>query len=140
MALEKRPLVDVQVPIGDADGEMAQRIGGDVDAAGKKTVALHRREGSIVPDDLGDRIRRRHVASPRPSYETHGRTDSRVGLTPHAGPARRPAADDRADSPIRFEPGDAKDEPESSRTLERGRQHPERRTNASECALSESRL
>src|SRR6266571_3926270 len=63
MALEKRALVDVKVPIGDADGEVAERVGRDVDAAGNKTVALHRREGSIVPDDLGDRIRRRHVAS-----------------------------------------------------------------------------
>ena len=63
MALEKRPLVHVEVPIGDADGEVAERVGRDVDAAGKKTVALHRREGSIVPDDLSDRIRRRHVAS-----------------------------------------------------------------------------
>ena len=63
MALEKRALVDVQVPIGDADGEVAERVGRDVDAAGNKTVALHRREGSIVPDDLGDGIRRRHVAS-----------------------------------------------------------------------------
>src|SRR4051794_2500897 len=61
MALEKRPLVDVQVPIGDADGEVAERVGRDVDAAGNKTVALDRREGSIVPDDLSDRIRRRHV-------------------------------------------------------------------------------
>jgi hypothetical protein len=65
MALEKRPLMDVQVPVGDADGEVAERIRRDVDAAGRKTVALHRREGSIVPDDLGDRIRRRHVASSR---------------------------------------------------------------------------
>jgi hypothetical protein len=63
MALEKRALVDVQVPIGDANGEVAERVGRDVDAAGNKTVALHRREGSIVPDDLGDRIRRRHLAS-----------------------------------------------------------------------------
>src|SRR6266436_9353843 len=63
MALEKRPLVDVKVPIGDADGDVAERVGCDVDAAGNKTVALHRRERSIVPDDLGDRIRRRHVAS-----------------------------------------------------------------------------
>src|SRR6266542_2952577 len=63
MALEKRPLVDVKVPIGDADGDVAERVGCFVDAAGYKTVALHRREGSIVPDDLGDRIRRRHVAS-----------------------------------------------------------------------------
>ena len=30
---------------------------------------------------------------PPPSYEMHGRTHSRLGLTPHAGPARRPAAD-----------------------------------------------
>jgi hypothetical protein len=63
MALEKRPLMDVQVPVGDADGEVAERIRRDVDAAGDKAVALHRRERSIVPDDLGDRIRRRHVAS-----------------------------------------------------------------------------
>src|SRR5262245_24916559 len=92
MALEQRSLVDVQVPIGDADSDVAERVGRDVDAAGNKAVALHRREGSVVPDDLGDRIRRRHVASPRPSYETHGR-DSRVGLTPLAGPARRPDGD-----------------------------------------------
>ena len=37
-----------------------------------KTVALHRRESSIVPDDLGDRIRRRHVHPLPPSYEMHG--------------------------------------------------------------------
>ncbi len=63
MALEKRPLVDVQVPVGDADGEVAEGVWRDVDAAGKKTVALHRRESAIVADDLGDRIRRCHVAS-----------------------------------------------------------------------------
>ena len=72
MALEKRPLMDVEVPIGDADGEVAERVGCDVDAARRKTVALHRREGSIVPNDLGDRIRRRYVAPPPPSYEVHG--------------------------------------------------------------------
>src|SRR3954470_13813177 len=55
MALEQRPLVDVQVPIGDANGEVAEPVPCDVDAAGSKTVALHRGEGSIVPDDLGDR-------------------------------------------------------------------------------------
>jgi len=27
MALEKRALVDVKVPIGDADGEVAERVG-----------------------------------------------------------------------------------------------------------------
>jgi hypothetical protein len=63
MSLEKGALVDVQIPIGDADGEVAERIGRDVDAAGDETVALQRREGSIVPDDLGDRIRRRWNAS-----------------------------------------------------------------------------
>src|SRR5688572_32176203 len=31
MALEKRPLVDVEIPIGDADGEVAERVGRDVD-------------------------------------------------------------------------------------------------------------
>ena len=63
MALEKRALVDVKIQIGDADGEVAERVGCDVDAARSEAVALHRREGSIVPDDLGDRIRLRHVAS-----------------------------------------------------------------------------
>ena len=63
MALEKRPLVDVEIPVGDADGEVTERVGRDVDAADHKTVALHRREGSIVPDDLGDRIRRCHVTT-----------------------------------------------------------------------------
>src|SRR5262245_43655233 len=81
MTLEQRALVDVEVPIRDPDREVAERVGRDVDAAGNKTVALHRREGSIVPDDLGDRIRRRHVAFLRPSYEMDGWTDSRVGLT-----------------------------------------------------------
>jgi hypothetical protein len=38
--------VDVQVPIGDAEGQVAERVGCDVDAAGRKTVALHRREGA----------------------------------------------------------------------------------------------
>src|SRR6266516_7555834 len=74
MALEKRPLVDVQVPIGDADGEVAERVGRDVDAVGKKTVALHRRESAIVPDDLGDRIRRATWHPRPPSYEMPGRT------------------------------------------------------------------
>src|SRR5579864_8765649 len=63
MALEKRALVDVEVPIGDTNGDVAERIRRDVDAAGNETVALHRGEGSIVPDDLGDGVRRRHVAS-----------------------------------------------------------------------------
>src|SRR5437763_2627881 len=76
MALEKRPLVDVKVPIGDADGEVAERVGCDVDAARNETVALHRREGSIVPDDLaiGSDVATWHP--PPPSYEiacrTHG--------------------------------------------------------------------
>jgi hypothetical protein len=82
MALEKRPLVDVQVPIGDADRKVAERVGRDVDAARKKTVALHRREGSIVPDDLGDRIRRRHVAPPPPSYEMQEVLDLGIGAEP----------------------------------------------------------
>ena len=61
MSLEECALVDVKVPIGDADGEVAEREGCNVDATCNKTVALHRREGSIVPDDVGDRIRRRVI-------------------------------------------------------------------------------
>jgi hypothetical protein len=61
-AFEQRPLLDVQVPVGDADGQVAERVRRDVDPAGEKPVVLHRGEGSIVPDDLGDRIRRRHAA------------------------------------------------------------------------------
>src|SRR3989442_14063166 len=37
IALENRPLVGVNFPIGDADGEAAGRVGGDVDAAGNTT-------------------------------------------------------------------------------------------------------
>jgi hypothetical protein len=90
MALEKRPLVDVQVPIGDADGEVAERVGGDVDAAGRKTVALHRREGPIVADDLGDRIRRRHAASSaaiaRAAWrDERSRSSSSSGIPAHSG-------------------------------------------------------
>ncbi len=36
MALEKRALVDVQVPVGDADGEVAERVGRDVDARAER--------------------------------------------------------------------------------------------------------
>src|SRR5262245_34864918 len=93
MALEQCSLVDVQVPIGDADGQVAERVGRDVDAAGNKTVALPRRGGSVIPDDLRQPIRRPHVASPQPSYETHGTDRLTVNLTPHVCPARRPSAD-----------------------------------------------
>src|SRR6266545_716578 len=96
MALEQRPLVDVQVPVGDADGEVAECVWRDVDAADGKTVALHRREGSIVPDDVGDGITRRHVAPPPPSYEMHGRThgqlvrrhNATLAQASHLSPAR----------------------------------------------------
>ena len=60
MALEQRPLVDVEIPVGNSDGKVAERIRRDVDAARKKAVALHRGERSIVPDDLGNRVRCRH--------------------------------------------------------------------------------
>ena len=66
----------VKVPFGDADREVAERVRRNVDPAVDKAVTLRRREGSIVPDDLGDRIRRRHVASSPPWYEMHGRTHS----------------------------------------------------------------
>src|SRR3989454_6117962 len=90
MALEKRALVHVNVPIGDADREVAERVGCDVDAAGNKTVALDRREGSIVPDDLGDRIRRRHAASSSAIVrDARPDTRSRIGLTQVVGSRAR---------------------------------------------------
>ena len=49
----------------DADGEVAEWIGRDVDTAGSKAIGLHTRKGLIVPDDVEDRIRHRHAA---PSY------------------------------------------------------------------------
>jgi len=81
MALEKRPLVDVQVPIGDADGEVAERVGRDVDTAGSEAIALHPRKSLIVPDDVGDRIRHRNVA---PSYAMvwFARPDTRSHVDP----------------------------------------------------------
>src|SRR6266566_547752 len=88
MALEQRALVDVKVPIGDADREVAERVGPNVDAAVDKPVALHRREGSIVPDDLGDRIRSRHVASS-------------AAIVRHAGPASMQGAAG-GDRPVKF--------------------------------------
>src|SRR6266567_2615023 len=101
MALEKRALMDVKVPIGDADGEVAERVGCDVDAADNKTVALDRREGSIVPDDLGDRIRRRHVASSSAIVrDARPNTRSRDGLT-HVVSSRATLLKKRSSSAIR---------------------------------------
>src|SRR5947209_20393587 len=50
MALEQRPLVDVQVPVGDADGGVAESVWRDVDAAAGKQVSLHIAEGPKDPD------------------------------------------------------------------------------------------
>jgi hypothetical protein len=101
MALEKRALMDVEVPVGDADGEVAERVGRDVDAAGKKTVALHRGEGSIVPDDLGigsDVVtwhpplpRRAKPAGSSPPMGDAFRAPTCLGSFPNVGPAEAPA-------------------------------------------------
>ena len=88
MALEERPLVDIQVPIGDADGEVAERIGRDVDAASEETIALHRREGSIVPDHIRYRISFATWHPPKGSCEVHGRADG-TGCRPRARGAHR---------------------------------------------------
>jgi hypothetical protein len=48
--------VDVEVPVGDAVGEVAQGVRRDVDTAGGEPVALQRRERPVVPDDVADRI------------------------------------------------------------------------------------
>src|ERR1043165_1825163 len=92
MALKKRPLVDVEVPICDADREMAEGVGRDVDAAGDKTVALHRYEGSVVADDLGDRISRRHVASSSAIVRDERPTHAGPGESSVTCPRRTPLA------------------------------------------------
>jgi hypothetical protein len=56
MAVEMGPLVDVQGPVGNADGEVAERVTSDVDTAGSEAVALHRPKWAIVADDVSDRI------------------------------------------------------------------------------------
>jgi hypothetical protein len=43
--------VEVEVPVGDAVGEVAQGVRRDVDTAGGEPVALQRRERAVVPDD-----------------------------------------------------------------------------------------
>jgi hypothetical protein len=89
---------------------MAQRIRRDVDPACSKTVALHRREGSVVADDVGYRIRRRHVAPPLRDRRrcTAGSHGARIGHSREVGSGqkcrsaetigyvRQPAVGDRA--------------------------------------------
>jgi hypothetical protein len=63
VAFEKRALGHVKVPVGYAQCELAERIRRDVYTAGGQTVTLHRREGSIAPGDLSDRIVNCHALS-----------------------------------------------------------------------------
>ena len=61
VALEQSALVHVEVPVSDTDCEVAEGITGNLNTASKQSVALHRSEGTIISDDVGDRIRRRHA-------------------------------------------------------------------------------
>jgi hypothetical protein len=56
--LEKGPEVDVLVPLGDADREVAQLVGRDVDTARGQAVALQLRERAVVADEVRDRVGR----------------------------------------------------------------------------------
>src|SRR5712691_3733198 len=47
VTLKQGALMDVQVPVRDADRQMTERVWRDVDAARDETVSLQRREGSI---------------------------------------------------------------------------------------------
>ena len=88
MALKKRPLVDVQVPFGDADGEVAERVWGDVDTADSEAISLHRRKTSVVPNDVSDRIGHcssRWVAR-RLVEPTGAHNGTHVRLVGHHGP------------------------------------------------------
>jgi len=57
--LEERPEVDVLVPLGDAERQVAQVVRRDVDAARGEAIALQRRERAIVADEVRDRVGRR---------------------------------------------------------------------------------
>jgi len=46
VALEERPHVDVLVPLGDADGQVAQGVRADVDATGEEAGVLLRDEAA----------------------------------------------------------------------------------------------
>ena len=63
MALEKCALVDVQVPLRHADGEVAERVRADVDTPREQAVALLRGERPIVPDDVAHGIGHRLLLS-----------------------------------------------------------------------------
>ena len=54
--LEERPEVDVLVPLGDADRQVAQLVRRDVDAARGEAVALQGRERTVVADEVRDRV------------------------------------------------------------------------------------
>jgi len=63
MAFQERPDVDVLVPLGHAEGEVAELVGSDVDAERQQPVALLGGERPVVADDVLDRVG--HVLAPR---------------------------------------------------------------------------
>jgi hypothetical protein len=48
--------MDVQVPLRDADGEVAQRVRLDVDATTGESLALLCRERAVIADEISDRV------------------------------------------------------------------------------------
>ena len=73
MTLQQRPSVDVLVPLGHPEGEVTERVRGDVDAARQQAVALLGREGAVVADDVRDRIG--HIAPPQSASADLTRSD-----------------------------------------------------------------
>jgi hypothetical protein len=56
VALQERPDVHVLVPLGHAEGEVAERVRSNVDSACEEAVALLGREPPVVADDVRDRV------------------------------------------------------------------------------------
>jgi hypothetical protein len=56
MPLQERADMDVAVPLGDADREVAQGVRRDVDTAIRQAIALLGRERPVVADDVRDRV------------------------------------------------------------------------------------
>ena len=93
VALEEGPQVDVLVPLRHADGEVAQLVRRDVDAAGEQAVALLRGERPIVPDDVAHRIGHRLLLSGRHRTPEYAATGSGQRVEGHGDTAEEAMAD-----------------------------------------------
>ena len=84
VALEERPDVDVLVPLGHAERQVAELVRRDVDAARQQAVALLRRERAVVADDVRDRVGHRVTSGVIVRAACYREQTCAVGQTPSA--------------------------------------------------------